>query len=84
MDLEPMKKLRWGANMESRITSLEERVKYHDKEIQELKDGQEKLIRKIEGVIEAINAVKNWIIGGVVFAIASQVGLVTALTKIFF
>lgn len=79
-----MKKSRWGTDMESRIVTLEEKVKYHDKEIQELKDGQEKLIKKIEGVIEAINAVKNWIIGGIVFAIASQVGLITALTKIFF
>lgn len=70
--------------MENRVTTLEFQVKYHGKEIQGLKDGQEKLIKKLEGVIEAINAVKNWIIGGIIFAISSQVGLITAITKISF
>jgi hypothetical protein len=70
--------------MENRVTTLEFQVKYHGKEIQDLKDGQEKLIKKLEGVIEAINAVKNWIIGGIIFAISSQVGLITAITKILF
>ncbi len=70
--------------MENRVTTLEFQVKYHGKEIQGLKDGQEKLIKKLEGVIEAINAVKNWIIGGIIFAISSQVGLITAITKILF
>lgn len=70
--------------MENRVTTLEFQVKHHEKEIQGLKDGQEKLIKKLEGVIEAINAVKNWIIGGIIFAISSQVGLITAITKILF
>jgi len=70
--------------MENRVTTLEFQVKHHEKEIQGLKDGQEKLIKKLEGVIEAINAVKNWIIGGIIFAISSQVGLITAITKISF
>jgi len=69
---------------ESRIVKLEVTQDHHAREIRELKDSNKALKRSFDILSRNLAAIKNWVIGGVVFAIAQQIGLVEVLKKILF
>ena len=70
--------------MEDRIIRLEETQKHHAEEIQELKESNKTLTESFSKLTENLTAIKNWVIGGVAFAVIQQIGLIEVLKKILF
>ncbi len=70
--------------MEDRIIRLEETQKHHAEEIKELRDSNKTLTESFSELTKNLTAIKNWVIGGVAFAVIQQIGLVEVLKKILF
>lgn len=58
------------------IVKIEDKLVYHEKELNELIKWGNKLEGKLEEVVNIMNKVKNWIIGGVVTFVAMQIGII--------
>lgn len=70
--------------MEDRIIRLEETQKHHADEIKELKASNIKLVESFNTLITSLTAIKNWVIGGVAFAVIQQIGLIEVIKKVLF
>lgn len=70
---------RTETEMENRIVRLEETQKHHEEEIKELKKSNTTLQESFDKLITNLSAIKNWVIGGVAFAVIDQVGLLSLL-----
>lgn len=68
--------------MEDRIVRLEETQKHHAKEIKELKESNKTLKMSFDTLTANLTAIKNWLIGGVAFAVIDQIGLLGLLKKL--
>jgi hypothetical protein len=68
--------------MENRIVKIEETQKYHAQEIKELKDSNKALKESFDLLTANLTAIKNWVIGGVAFAVIDQIGLLSLLKSL--
>ena len=68
--------------MNDRIVKLEMTQKFHDKEIKELKISNKTLKESFDTLTDNLTAIKNWVIGGVAFAVLEQIGRLSVLNKI--
>ncbi len=70
--------------MEERLIKLEVTQEHHANEIQELKESNKTLTESFGQLTKNLTAIKNWVIGGVAFAVIQQIGLLEFLKKILF
>ena len=68
--------------MDDRIIRLEETQKHHAKEIKELKESNKTMQESFDKLTTNLTAIKNWVIGGVAFAIIDQIGLLSLLKSL--
>ncbi len=69
--------------MEDRLIRVEEQLKHHEREIDEIKKAQEAVAKKLDSIVSNLQAVKNWLVGAVLFAAAEQFGLIHIIEGIF-
>ena len=69
--------------MEDRVIRLEEQVKYHDKEIAEMKSLTTTLSKRMNSIDETLKELKYMIAGALLFAVLEQTGVVNAIVNIF-
>ncbi|WP_324171984.1 hypothetical protein [Sulfurimonas sp.] len=69
--------------MENRIIRLEETQKHHAREIKELKNSNKTMQVSFDKLVTNLSAIKNWVIGGVAFAIIDQIGLFSLVKSYF-
>lgn len=84
MQLELSRQAKEETVEESRIVRLEVTQDHHAREINELKDSNKALKGAFDSLSRNLSAIKNWVIGGVVFAILQQIGLLELMKKILF
>lgn len=72
-----------GSEMEDRLIRLEERQKFHDKEIAELKESTKMLSDKLDGMLRTLSMIRNILVGAIAFAVAEQMGVLKAIMAIF-
>jgi len=68
--------------MDNRIVKLEETQKHHTREIQELKESNKTMKESFDKLTTNLTAIKNWVIGGVAFAVIDQIGLLSLLKSL--
>lgn len=66
-------------NIEDRVSRAEWSIELHERELKELRDQADDLHNCITSIQTSLNQIKYAVIGAVVFAAASQMGIVEAI-----
>jgi len=69
--------------MEDRVIRLEEQVKYHDREIAEMKTLTKTLGERMNSMDQTLKQLKNMIAGAILFAVLEQIGVINAIVNVF-
>ena len=70
-------------SIDMRVAKLEVEHGHLKRELQELDVKTSKLTDTVQSISKTLDAIKNWIIGGVLVVLSMQVGLVEILKKLF-